>query len=80
MESARAKINAAATATDRVGEAIVKAIDVLGSGGSHVTVLGIYSDPYRQRAALAAAREAIERAEKIMQETQWPAPEDYDAV
>jgi hypothetical protein len=31
-------------------------------------------------AALAAAREAIERAEKVMQETAWPAPEDYDHV
>jgi hypothetical protein len=40
-------------------------------------VFGVYSEPLRQRACLAAAREAIERAEKIMQETAWPAPEDY---
>jgi hypothetical protein len=42
-----------------------------------VNGFGIYSDVYRQRAALAAAREAIERAEKITQETAWPVPEDY---
>jgi hypothetical protein len=45
--------------------------------GRIVNGFGIYSDVYRQRAALAAAREAIERAEKIMQETAWPVPEDY---
>jgi hypothetical protein len=37
----------------------------------------VFSEPLRQRACLAVAREAIERAEKIMQETAWPAPEDY---
>jgi hypothetical protein len=39
---------------------------------------GVFSEPLRQRAALALAREAIERAEKIMQETTWPVPEDYN--
>jgi hypothetical protein len=71
------KIRAAATATDRVGDEIVKAIEILGSGGSKVNAFGIYADPLRLRAALAAAHEVIERAERIMEETDWPTPDDY---
>jgi hypothetical protein len=45
-----------------------------------MTVQGVYTDPSSQRAGLQAAREAIERAAKIMAKTTWPEPRDYDAL
>jgi hypothetical protein len=81
MEWAREKIVAAGDATDRVQEEIWKAMDVLERCEStSMTVQGVYTDPSNQRAGLQAAREAIERAEKIMSETQWPTDKDYDAL
>jgi hypothetical protein len=75
------KITAAATATDQVEAEITKALEDLNPfDGRIVNGFGIYADVYRQRAALAAAREAIERAERIMQKTVWPTDEDYDAA
>ncbi len=38
------------------------------------------SDVHRERAVLAAAREALKQAERILQETQWPTDADYDTV
>ena len=70
-------IAAAVTATERVQAEVLKTFDALNGFCSGVNAFGVFSDPCHQRASLAAAREAIERAEKIMQETAWPAPEDY---
>jgi hypothetical protein len=70
-------IAAAVTATERVQEEVLKTFNALTGFCSEVNGFGVFSEPLRQRACLAAAREAIERAEKIMQETAWPASEDY---
>jgi hypothetical protein len=80
MEPAHARIAAAQRATDQVSDEIITALDALGSGGSKVNALGIFTDPQRQRAALATARAAIERAERILEETAWPTAEDSDAA
>jgi hypothetical protein len=72
-------IAAAVTATERVQAEVLKTFNALTGFCSGVNAFGVFSEPLRQRACLAAAREAIERAEKIMQNTKWPAPEDYDA-
>ena len=73
------KIAAAATATEQVQEEVLKAFNALTGFASHINAYGVFTDCFHPRAALAAAREAIERAEQIMQETAWPAPEEYAA-
>jgi hypothetical protein len=74
------KIAAAVTATERVQEEVLKTFNALTGFCREVNAFGVFSAPLRQRACLAAAREAIARAEQILQETSWPAPEDYDAA
>jgi hypothetical protein len=75
------KIRLSGTATDRVQAEVWKALAALEHfDGSIMNVRGVYSDVHSERAALAAAREAIERAEKIMAEIRWPTDTDYDAV
>jgi hypothetical protein len=68
------------TATERVQEEVLETLNALTGFASHINAFGVFSDYVRLRAALAAAREAVERAEQIMRETAWPAPHDYDAV
>jgi hypothetical protein len=77
MKSAR-KIVAAGIATDRVQAEVRKALEALSGFSSHMNAFGVFTDALHQRSALAVAREAIERAEKIMQQTAWPVPEDYE--
>ncbi|WP_048710216.1 hypothetical protein [Microvirga massiliensis] len=48
--------------------------------GSIMNVREADSDVHRERAVLAAAREALKQAERILQETQWPTDADYDTV
>jgi hypothetical protein len=74
------RIAAAVAATERVQEEVLKTFNALNGFCSEVNAFGVFCEPVRQRACLAAAREAIERAEKIMRDTAWPAPENYDAV
>jgi hypothetical protein len=70
-------IAAAVTATERVQEEVLKTLNALIGFCSEVNAFGVFSEPLCQRTRLAAAREAIERAEQILQETAWPEPEDY---
>jgi hypothetical protein len=71
------KIAAAVTATERVQEEVLEALNALTDFASHINAFGVFSDCVHLRAALAAARAAIEHAEQIMQDTAWPASEDY---
>jgi hypothetical protein len=45
MGPAQARITAAQAATDRVSDEVITALDSLGSGGSRVNALGIFTDP-----------------------------------
>jgi hypothetical protein len=76
MESAQ-KIAAAVTATERVQEEVLETLNALTGFASHINAFGVFSDCVHLHAQLAVARAAIERAEKIMRNTAWPAPEDY---
>ncbi|WP_046867822.1 hypothetical protein [Microvirga massiliensis] len=71
------KIAAAVTATEQVQEEVLKAFNALTGFASHINACGVFTDCFHPRVALAAAREAIERAEQIMCDTAWPVPEDY---
>jgi hypothetical protein len=73
-------IAAAVTATERVQEEVLKTFNALTGFCSEVNAFGVFSKPLHQRACLTAAREALERAEKIIADAQWPTAEDYDAV
>jgi hypothetical protein len=74
------KTRLAGMATNRVLSEIDTAVGALTDLRSDVNSLGIFTHPLDQQATLAAAREAIERAEKIMRETAWPTQENYDGV
>jgi hypothetical protein len=71
------KTRLAGMATNCVLSEIDTAVGALKDRRSRVNSLGIFTHPSNQRAELAAAREAIDRAERIMEETDWPSPEDY---
>ena len=72
-------ITAAAIATARVQGHVEQALALLGEFDTGaVNTLGVYTDPWRQRTALTAAREAIDAALAVMSETAWPTDADYD--
>jgi hypothetical protein len=60
------KLRAASLVTDRVRVEIMTAMEELQKIGRHINDFGIFQEAAAPCAALAAAREAIVRAEKIM--------------
>jgi hypothetical protein len=80
MES-ELKLRAASLVTDRVRVEVMTPTGELQRIGQSINAFGVFQDLASPRAVLATAREALERAEKILADAQqWPTPEDYDAV
>jgi hypothetical protein len=71
------RVRAAAKATDEVDAALDRACAMLEHYRDR-DALGVYAHPYALHAHLAAARQAITRAEEIIYTTQWPTDEDDD--
>jgi hypothetical protein len=80
MES-ELKVRAASLVTDRGRVEVMSATEELQRISQSIHAFGVFQDLACPRAALATAREAIERAEKILADAQqWPTPEDYNAA
>jgi hypothetical protein len=72
-------IQAAAKITAEIDAALDRACAMLDHYRDR-DEFGVYAHPYALGAHLAAARQAIGRAEEIVRTTQWPRDEDYDAA
>ena len=70
----RAKIARAAQATDAILEHWHEALETFMTNG-----FGVHADPGSLKLDLAIVAERIAKAQAIARETEWPAPEDYDA-
>ena len=78
---AELKLRAASLVTDRVRIEVMTAIEEFQRIGQSINAFRVFQELAGPSVVLTAAREAIERAEKILADTrQWPTDEDYDAV
>ena len=73
----RAKIARAAQATDAILEHWQRSREVLET--FMINGFGVHADPGSLKLDLAIVAERIAKAQAIARETEWPAPEDYDA-
>lgn len=81
MMSAARQIAQAEAATDRVLDHVAQALDQFDLfEGRIVNGWGVFTDPDRQRAALAEARRSIDAADALLAATEWPSPATYDAA
>lgn len=79
---ARRRIERAQEATRQIDHNLDlwQAIETLQRAGGPSNGAGIYADIPRLKSALAAAASAIARAQKIVNETEWPSDHDYDVA
>lgn len=78
----KAKLAAAADATDAVQDLVGEALELLQSqfNGRIANGYGIYGDPSSKRYALRQAVKHLNEAAQRMEATAWPSSADYDAV
>ena len=76
----KAKIQAAATATDKVFELVGNALGALDEQfeGRVINGCGVHRDPSQARLALFVAIDELNKAKAIMEATAWPTNADYD--